>query len=78
MTGRLLTARAVAELLDVSPSTVLRWTRAGDLPAIRLPSGQVRYRGEELEAWLGARSTPSRAPVLTAVPSINHHEEDHR
>ena len=75
MTGRLLTARAVAEMLDVSPATVLRWTRAGDLPAIRLPSGQIRYRAEELDAWLGARSTPSRdVAVLTAVPSIN--EED--
>ena len=42
---------------------------------VRLPSGQVRYRAEELNAWLGARSTPRRdVAVLTAVPSIN--EED--
>ena len=55
MTGRLLTARAVAEMLVVSP--VLRWTRAGDLPAIRLPSGQIRYRQDEFDAWLGGRAT---------------------
>jgi excisionase family DNA binding protein len=56
VTERLLTARAVAAMLDVSPSTVLRWTRAGDLPAVRLPSGQIRYRAVELEKWLAGRS----------------------
>ena len=57
MTGRLLTARELAELLGVSAATVLRWTRAGDLPAIRLPSGQIRYRQDELDGWLGERAT---------------------
>ena len=71
MTGRLLTARAVADTLDVSPATVLRWTRAGELPAIRLPSGQIRYRAEELEAWLGERATPNRG-ALTAADGAAH------
>jgi excisionase family DNA binding protein len=53
----LLTARAVAELLDVSPETVLRWTRKGQLPAVRLPSGAIRYREADLEAWLEERAT---------------------
>ncbi|MBA2637970.1 MAG: helix-turn-helix domain-containing protein [Solirubrobacterales bacterium] len=35
MTAPLLTAREVADLLGVSSETVLRWTRRGDLPAIR-------------------------------------------
>jgi excisionase family DNA binding protein len=43
--SRLLTARAVADMLGVNPETVLRWTRRGELPAIRLPGGAVRYRG---------------------------------
>ena len=54
---RLLTARAVAEILDVSAETVLRWTRAGTLPAIRLPGGAVRYRRDVLDEWLAARAT---------------------
>ena len=50
MSGRLLTAREVAELLGVSPETVLRWTRRGDLPARRLhepgaPLRRGRARG---------------------------------
>lgn len=60
MTGRLLTAREVAEILNVSPETVLRWTRAGELPAIRLPGGALRYREDAIEAWLEERATTER------------------
>jgi excisionase family DNA binding protein len=60
-TGRLLTARSVADMLDVSPATVLRWTRACELPAVRLPSGQIRYREDELDDWLNARTTTALA-----------------
>ena len=62
MTG-LLTARAVADLLDVHPETVLRWTRRGDLPAIRLPGGAIRYREDAIDAWLQERATPVRGGV---------------
>jgi excisionase family DNA binding protein len=41
----------------VNPETVLRWTRRGDLPAVRLPGGPIRYRPEDLDAWLLARTT---------------------
>ncbi len=57
MTGRLLTARELAEMLGVSTETVLRWTRRGDLPAIRLPSGAIRFREDELDGWLAKRAT---------------------
>ena len=61
MTG-LLTAREVAELIGVSSETILRWTRRGDLPAVRLPSGGLRYRKDDLEQWLGNRAiNPARA-----------------
>ncbi len=53
----LLTAREVAELLSVSTETVLRWARRGDLPGFRLPSGQLRFRLEAIEAWLADRAT---------------------
>jgi excisionase family DNA binding protein len=57
MTVRLLTAREVGELLGISAETVLRWTRRGDLPAIRLPGGAVRFSEDHLDAWLAARVT---------------------
>ncbi len=64
MTSRLLTAREVADLLAVSAETVLRWTRRGDLPALRLPSGAMRYREADLDRWLAQRATVS-SPIDT-------------
>jgi excisionase family DNA binding protein len=63
----LLTARELAERLCVSTETVLRWHRRGELPAIVLPSGQIRFREDEIEEWLRERATPRRG-VLTARP----------
>ena len=63
MSGPLLTARAVADLLDVNPETVLRWTRRGELPAIRLPGGAIRYREKLIDGWLSERATPVRGVV---------------
>ena len=55
--GQLLTTRQVAETLNVSAHSVLRWARRGDLPAFKLPGGAIRYRRDELEAWLESRAT---------------------
>jgi excisionase family DNA binding protein len=52
VTEPLLTARETAAQLGVSIGALLRWTRAGNVPAIKLPSGAVRYRPEQLEAWI--------------------------
>ena len=59
MTDRLLRTRDVAELLDVSCETVLRWHRNGKLPGgRRLGSNVLRFDSGELEGWLeGTRST---------------------
>ena len=64
---RLLTARMVAETLDVCAETVLRWMRNGELPAIRLPGGAIRISESELEEWLRARATPGRGVLATAT-----------
>jgi excisionase family DNA binding protein len=58
VTERLLTARELAELLGLSPSTVLDRFEAGDLPGFRLYGGKVgapvRFRWSEVEAMLEA------------------------
>jgi excisionase family DNA binding protein len=61
--GPLLTAREVSDLLGVSSETVLRWTRRGELPAIKLPGGAIRYRENDLDGWLEQRATPVRGVV---------------
>jgi excisionase family DNA binding protein len=68
VSGPLLTARQVADLLGVSAETVLRWTRRGELPAIRLPGGAIRLREDELDGWLEQRATPTRS-LPTTTPS---------
>lgn len=62
---RLLTARAVADMLAVSTETVLRWTRRGELPAIRLPGGAIRYREAEVESRIREWATPRRGVLAT-------------
>jgi excisionase family DNA binding protein len=63
VTGRLLTARTVADMLGMSAETVLRWTRRGELPAIRLPGGAIRYHEHVIDGWLAERATPVRGVV---------------
>jgi excisionase family DNA binding protein len=54
--GPLLTARQVSEQLGVSTGALLRWTRAGQVPAVKLPSGAVRYVPAQIDAWLEAHT----------------------
>jgi excisionase family DNA binding protein len=57
LNDRLLTTRQVAEYLGVSPETVLRRYRAGELPGYPLASNVLRFRASAIEAWLDARSS---------------------
>jgi excisionase family DNA binding protein len=66
----LLNVRQVADQLGVSRATVLRWTARGDLPGFRLPSGALRYRAEDLEDWLGRRSTQEVGSHLAEAPPV--------
>jgi excisionase family DNA binding protein len=65
MTDVLLTARELAEQLSVSAETVLRWHRRGELPAIKLPGGAVRFREADVASWLEQRATPGRGVLAT-------------
>lgn len=65
--SRLLTAREVAENLGLVPETVLAWVRDGKLPAFRLPSGQIRFRQEDLDGWLAARAVGVVERPLTVI-----------
>jgi len=67
----LLTAREVAGQLGVCPETVLRWVRRGVLPAIRLPSGALRFEPDTFAAWKRERATPGRG-ALTTTPDAAH------
>jgi excisionase family DNA binding protein len=65
VTARLLTAHVVAERLGLSTETVLRWARAGDLPAIHLSNRAIRFPEDQLDAWLAKRATPANREGAT-------------
>lgn len=68
----LLTARELAQRLGVSTDTLLRWTRAGKVPALRLPGGAIRYRPEAIESWLEGRATSAGAVVEESPDTPDH------
>jgi excisionase family DNA binding protein len=73
MADGLLTARVLAEQLDVSAETVLRWARRREIPCLHLPGGAVRFREREVERWLDSkvRSGPAGgvADNCSSVPA---------
>ena len=49
---RLLSLREVGEHIAVSPRTLSRWIREGQLPAVRV-GGQWRIARPTLDPWIG-------------------------
>ncbi len=55
MSDRLLTARELGEYLGLSPATVLRRWRGGQIPGFVLSSNVVRFDRAEIDDWLATR-----------------------
>ena len=66
--GKTEASLRVAERLDISVETVLRWTRRGELPGFRLPGGAIRHREAKLEAWLAGRAVGRRNGADDVTP----------
>jgi excisionase family DNA binding protein len=56
----LLSTRQLAELLNVSPETVLRRHRAGEIPGFRVASNALRFRPSDVAEWLDGRRGAQR------------------
>jgi excisionase family DNA binding protein len=52
MAEDLLTPGEVAKMLRVSPDTITRWIRLGQLRAAKLPSGTYRIARKDVEKLL--------------------------
>lgn len=55
---RLFTSHEVATLVQVSPSSVLKWIEQGKLKAYRTPGGHRRVSSDELVGFLRAHQLP--------------------
>lgn len=56
-----LTPTEVAAILRVSPATVYRWVKAGQLPHFRTPGNQLRIWRSDLKAISSASDAPGAA-----------------
>lgn len=61
----LMTTGEVANLLDVSPSTVTRWVKNGVLSAVVMPSGRNKFRRADIEALLDRPEPPTADEVAS-------------
>jgi len=59
MSDWILTTRQVADFLGVSPETVLRRVRVGELPAFRIATNALRFDADEVP---NPRRTRRRLP----------------
>jgi excisionase family DNA binding protein len=77
--GRLLTRAEVAELFQVSPSTVTRWAEAGKLPSVKTLGGHRRYEAKAVMALaqqlMQEEATSIMENALFTVPAMyaDHH-----
>ena len=60
---QVLTRAEAAQVLGVHPSTVARWASAGSLPCVHTPSGERRYRSNDVEELLNQRVMGQPEPV---------------
>ena len=69
MDSRLMTTGDVARLCGVTPDAVLKWIKAGKLPATRTPGGHYRVSSEACSAMGLGETTldePETRPVATS------------
>lgn len=53
---KLLTAKEVADRLNVKTQTVREWLHAGKIPGTILPSGDMRFNPHLIDAWIHKRT----------------------
>ncbi|MHB8872190.1 MAG: response regulator [Myxococcaceae bacterium] len=67
---KLLTSHEVGELLQIAPSSVVKWVNEGLLPAYRTPGGHRRIRPEELLHFLRAQRMYIPEVLQPALPHV--------
>ncbi len=71
---RLMDARDVASYLHISIDTVRRLTRSGELPCVQVGGRSIRYRPEQISAYLDGRErshvAPATAPLMATTKQL--------
>ena len=73
----MLTKRDACELLSVSPKTIDRIVRDGDLPAYRV-RGQMRYKASDIEEYLKRSVVAVPPKALLQRKKYARHKDEER
>ena len=57
---KLLTAKQLAEVLQIKPSTIYKWVHYGYVPHIKLGTS-IRFKEKKVEEWLKKRERKGRS-----------------
>jgi excisionase family DNA binding protein len=65
-----LSPKTVAEILDLHPSTAMRWIKSGKLPGVRIGLHTWRTPEEALERFIRKRMKKATLPQPDAAPDL--------
>ncbi|MBI2376599.1 MAG: helix-turn-helix domain-containing protein [Deltaproteobacteria bacterium] len=65
---QLLTYRRLSELTGIPIGTLKSWVHHGRIPHVRLGPRCVRFRAEDIEAWLAAGYRPATGTTTITAP----------
>ena len=61
---RFLTAEEVAERYDTTAETIRRWAREDRIPAVKMPSGRVKFRRSVIDELMPPDGDTPDVPVV--------------
>lgn len=73
-----ITVQDVANILNVKKSTIYSWVNAGLIPHYRLCGGPLRFKREEIVAWVEQfKKTTAEKPGAGRYPVKGKNNIDH-
>ena len=67
---KLLTSHEVGDLLQIAPSSVVKWVNEGLLPAYRTPGGHRRIKSDDLLHFLRGQGMYIPEPLQAGLPHV--------
>ena len=72
MSEQLQTTSEVAEFLRVAEITLRKWRLSGRGPRFTRCGATVRYRRQDVEAWVAARTVASTSEPVASMEAVTH------
>ncbi|MDI6728904.1 MAG: helix-turn-helix domain-containing protein [Thermodesulfovibrionales bacterium] len=66
---KLLDIKAIAQMLNIKPSTIYQWTELGQIPCIKL-NGALRFDIEDINQWISSCKRQARSGYNPFTKSV--------